>query len=113
MKRLGPVSRPGSASAGASSTGRYSSLQLVLAGRLVSADEPQTVPPSFKFSLCYLIPAMPGGGTAGVPAGQFLHTFGTSISMFGMIPIRCSRGQLARLDREIGNVLPALPGRKP
>ena len=51
-------------------------LQLVLADRQVSAGESQTVPPSSEFSLLYLIPATPGGGAPGAPAGQFLWTFG-------------------------------------
>jgi hypothetical protein len=94
-------------------------LQLVLADRQVSAGESQTVPPDSEFSLLYLIPAMPDGGAPGLPAGQFLHTFGdlhftvrydTNQMFARLISTDALDQQLARLEQEVGN---ASPGRKP
>jgi hypothetical protein len=96
-------------------------LQLVLAGRPVSADESQTVPPSAEFSLLYPMPAMPGDAP-GLPAGQFLQTFGdlflnvrydTNQMFARLISTDAIDRQLVRLEQEAGNALPASPGRKP
>jgi hypothetical protein len=97
-------------------------LLLVLAGRPVSAGVSQTVPPNSEFSLLYLIPAMPGGGAPGLPVGQFLRTFGglyfsvryDTNQMFARLISRDAMDrQLARLEQEVENALPALPSPKP
>jgi hypothetical protein len=97
-------------------------LQLVLADRQVSARESQSVPPDSEFSLLYLIPAMSGGGAPGLPAGQFLHTFGdlhftvrydTNQMFARLISADEEDRQLAQLEQEVGNGLPASPSRKP
>ncbi len=96
--------------------------RLVLAGRPVSAGESQTVPPNSEFSLLYLIPAMPGGGAPGLPAGQFLRTFGdlyfnvrydTNQMFARFISTDAMDRQLARLEQDVENALPAPPSRKP
>jgi hypothetical protein len=93
-------------------------LQLVLAGRRVSASEAQTVPPNSEFSLLYPIPAMPGGGARGLPADQFLHAFGDLYFNVGydinqmfarLISVDEMDRQLSRIGREIGNASPSSP----
>jgi hypothetical protein len=97
-------------------------LQLVLGDRQVSASEPQTVPPNSEFSLLYLVPATSDAGAPGVPARQFLRTFGdlyfnvrydTNQTFSRLISVAEMDGQLSRLAQGMGDALPASPARKP
>jgi hypothetical protein len=67
------------------------------------------------------MPAMPGDAP-GLPAGQFLQTFGdlylnvrydTNQMFARRISTDAIDRQLVRLEQEAGNALPASPGRKP
>jgi hypothetical protein len=97
-------------------------LQLVLAGRQVSASESQLVPPNSEFSLLYLIPAMPDASAPGVPAGQFLQAFGdlyfnvgydTNQMFARLVSVAEMEQQLSRLERDVWNAVSASPGRRP
>ncbi len=97
-------------------------LQLVLGDRQVSESEPQTVPPNSEFSLLYLVPATSDASAPGVPARQFLRTFGDlyfnvrydTNQMFGrLISVAEMDRQLSRLAPGAGDASPASPARTP
>jgi hypothetical protein len=51
-------------------------MNLVLDDRQLEDSEPQTVPASSDFSLLYIIPSALGDRVSGIPAAQFVPTFG-------------------------------------